>query len=161
MNTETTNTERSTHIMHTEKQIEFDKIKKIWMDLAITDYAKECIQNTEICLDEVELRNRLRDTTNSKEMIEKLGTPPLQNITEIRDIMAIGQKGDCLTPYQLERVERVLVVVERLRDYLSRGKQFYNSLAYYDENLDALSELREEINMKIRNDGVDDRATDR
>ena len=161
MNTETTNTERSTHIMHTEKQIEFDKIKNIWKGLAITDYAKECIQNTEICLDEVELRNRLRDTTNSKEMIEKLGTPPLQNITEIRDIMAIGQKGDCLTPYQLERVERVLVVVERLRDYLSRGKQFYNSLAYYDENLDALPELREEINMKIRNDGVDDRATDR
>lgn len=161
MNTETTNTERSTHIMHTEKQIEFDKIKNIWKDLAITDYAKEHIENTEICLDEVELRNRLRDTTNSKEMIEKLGTPPLQNITEIRDIMAIGQKGDCLTPYQLERVERVLVVVERLRDYLSRGKQFYNSLAYYDENLDALPELREEINMKIRNDGVDDRATDR
>ncbi|SKA64075.1 MutS domain V [Eubacterium uniforme] len=161
MNTETTNTERSTQIMHTEKQIEFDKIKNIWKNLAITDYAKECIQNTEICLDEVELRNRLRDTTNSKEMIEKLGTPPFQNITEIRDIMAIGQKGDCLTPYQLERVERVLVVVERLRDYLSRGKQFYNSLAYYDENLDALPELREEINMKIRNDGVDDRATDR
>ena len=147
--------------MTTEKQIEFDKIKNMWKELAITDYAKEQIENTGICLDEVELKNRLRDTTNSKEMIEKLGTPPLQNITEIRDIMAIGQKGDCLTPYQLERVERVLVVVERLRDYLSRGKQFYNSLAYYDENLDALPELREEINMKIRNDGVDDRATDR
>jgi len=147
--------------MKIEKQIEFDKIKNMWKDLAITDYAKKQIENTEICLDEVELKNRLRDTTNSKEMVEKLGTPPLQNITEIRDIMEIGQKGDCLTPYQLERVERVLVVVERLRDYLSRGKQFYNSLAYYDENLDALPELREEINMKIRNDGVDDRATDR
>ena len=87
--------------MKIEKQIEFDKIKNMWKDLAITDYAKKQIENTEICLDEVELKNRLRDTTNSKEMVEKLGIPPLQNITEIRDIMEIGQKGDCLTPYQL------------------------------------------------------------
>ena len=145
--------------MNIEKQIEFDKIKNMWKELAITDYAKDQIENIDIALDEMELRNRLRDTANGKEMIEKLGTPPLQNITEIREIMAIGERGDCLTCYQLERVESVLIVVQRLKDYLSRGKEFYNSIAYYDENLDGLSELREEINRQVRNDGVDDRAT--
>ncbi len=34
-----------------------------------------------------------------------------------------------------------------------------NSLAYYDENLDLLSELREEICSKIRNGAVDDLAS--
>lgn len=145
--------------MNIEKQIEFDKIKNMWKELAITDYAKDQIENIDIALDEMELRNRLRDTANGKEMIEKLGTPPLQNITEIREIMATGERGDCLTCYQLERVESVLIVVQRLKDYLSRGKEFYNSIAYYDENLDGLSELREEINRQVRNDGVDDRAT--
>ena len=82
-------------------------------------------------------------------MIEKIGTPPLQNITEIKDVLMIAEKGACLTPYQLERVEKVLVVVKRLKDYLSKGKLYQNSLAYYDENLDELPELRDYLSFKI------------
>ena len=83
----------------------------------------------------------------------------MQNVTEIKEILAISEKGDCLTPYQLERVERVLIIVERLKDYLSRGKEFSNPIAYYDENLAEEKELREEIRRQIRNEAVDDYAT--
>ena len=145
--------------MDTEKQIEFDKIKEIWSALAVTDYAKERIKETTVILDETELRRELKETTNSKEMIEKLGNPPLQDVTEIKEILTVAGRGDCLTPYQLERVEKVLVVVERLRDYLARGKQYENPLAYYDENLDELRYLRDEICRQIRYEAVDDRAT--
>ena len=65
----------------------------------------------------------------------------MQNISEIKEILSIAEKGDCLTAYQLERVERVLVVIKRLKDYLSRGKIYQNSLAYYDE--------KEQIRKKI------------
>ena len=80
--------------MNIDKQIEFDKVKEIWAELAITDYAKEQIRETTICLSENELRKLLRDTTSAKEMIEKLGTPPLQNITEIKDVLQIVEKGE-------------------------------------------------------------------
>ena len=145
--------------MNIEKQIEFDKIKALWTELAVTEYAKEKINSTTICLQETELRKRLRDTTDSREMVEKLGNPPLQNVTEIHEILQIAEKGDCLSPYQLERVHRVLVAVERLRDYLSRGRQLENHLAYYDENLPEEPELKEEIARQIRNEMVDDRAS--
>ncbi len=145
--------------MNTEKQIEFDKVKEVWSALAVTQYAKEQIENVGIILDENRLRKALRDTSDSRDMIEKLGDPPLQNVTEIRDILDIANKGECLTPYQLERVEKVLVAVERLIDYLKRAKQYENPLAFYDENLDPLSELKEEINSQIRNEAVVDRAT--
>ena len=56
--------------MNIDKQIEFDKVKEIWAELAITDYAKEQIRETTICLSEYELRKLLRDTTSAKEMIE-------------------------------------------------------------------------------------------
>ena len=138
--------------MNTERQIEFDKIKNIWAELAVTGYAKDCIEATEIILEEKELRKALRDTTNSREMVENLGNPPVQNVTEIREILEIAEKGDCLTPYQLERVEKVLVAVERLIDYLKRGKQYNNPLAYYDENLNPLDELRDEIVSFANND---------
>ena len=145
--------------MNIDKQIEFDKVKEIWADLAITDYAKEKIRDIELCFSENELNKLLKDTTDAKNMIEKVGTPPLQNITEIKDVLMIVEKGDCLTPYQLERVEKVLVVIKRLKDYLSRGKMYENSLAYYDENLDEIPELREEILSKIRGGIVDDYAS--
>ena len=145
--------------MNTEQQIEFNKIKEIWAGLAVTGSAREEIANASIFTDELELNKKLRDTTNSKKMIENLGNPPLQDVTEIREILMEAQKGGCLTPYQLERVEKVLVVVERLKDYLVRGKLFENPLAYYDENLDELKELREEICKKIRYEAVDDHAT--
>ncbi len=145
--------------MNTKKQIEFDKIKNIWAELAVTGYAKECIESADIILDERELRKAISDTTNSREMIEKLGNPPVQNVTEIREILVIAEKGDCLTPYQLERVEKVLTAVDRLIDYLRRGKQFDNPLAYYDENLNPLDELKNEIVRQIRNEMVEDRAT--
>ena len=145
--------------MNTETQIEFNKIKDMWAGLTSTDYAKEKISETDIILNERELRKALQDTTDSREQIEKLGNPPVQNVTEIREILTIADTGKCLTPYQLERVEKVLVAVERMMDYLSRGKQYENSLAYYDENLNPLSELKDEICRQIRSEEVDDRAT--
>lgn len=145
--------------MNIEKQIEFDKVKEIWSELAITDWAKEKIRKTGLFFSENELKKQLKDTTDARFLIEKLGTPPFQNITEIKEVLLIAEKGDCLTPYQLERVERVLVVIKRLKDYLSRGKVYQNSLAYYDENLDVIADLGQEISQKIRNDEVDDYAS--
>ncbi|MCR5323885.1 MAG: DNA mismatch repair protein MutS [Lachnospiraceae bacterium] len=145
--------------MNTEIQIEFDKVKEMWSDLAVTAYAKKMIANMGIILDETEIAGQLKETTDSRKMIEKLGNPPLQDVTEIKSILQAAERGDCLTPYQLERVEKVLIVVERLRLYLSRGKQYENPLAYYDENLDELGELQEEIGRQIRNEEVDDRAS--
>lgn len=145
--------------MNIDRQIEFDKVKEMWADLAITDWAKEQIKEVSICLSENGLRKQLRDTTDARNLMEKLGTPPLQNISEIKDILLVAEKGDCLTPYQLERVEKVLVAIKRLKDYLERGKMYQNSLAYYEENLDSITELREEICSKIRNGMVDDYAS--
>ena len=145
--------------MNIEKQIEFDKIKEIWKELTCTESATDTIQHMEVIVDEVELRKQLRDTGDARELIEKLGNPPLQNVDEMKEIMQIARRGDALSPYQLERVEKVLVVTRRLKDYLARGKQFENPLAYYDENLEGLEDLREEISRQIRNEVVDDRAS--
>ena len=108
--------------MNIEKQIEFDKIKEMWRNLALTARAKEQIQEVSFYLSEGELKKQLRDTSDGRAFIENFGTPPLQNVEEIKDILMAAQKGSCLTPYQLERVEKVLVAVMRLKDYLSRGK---------------------------------------
>lgn len=145
--------------MNIDKQIEFDKVKEIWADLAVTDWAKEKIKEVSLYFSENELRKQISNTTNAKDLIEKIGTPPLQNVSEMKNIILIAEKGDCLTPYQLERVEKVLIAIKRLKDYLKRGEIYNNSLAYYNENLDSISELHEEICHIIRNSTVDNYAS--
>lgn len=145
--------------MNIEKQIEFDKIKEMWVNLAVTDAAKEKIKSTSFYLSENELRKQIRDTTDSRNLIEQLGTPPLPNVEEIKEILSIAEKGACLSPYQLERVESVLTAIKRLKDYLNRGIIYENPIAYYHENLDAITELKDEIYRQIRNSAVDDYAS--
>ena len=61
-----------------ENQIEFNKVKEIWAGFAITKEAKDRIKDKWIILDESTLRAELKNTSDAKEMIEKLGNPPLQ-----------------------------------------------------------------------------------
>lgn len=145
--------------MNKEEQIAFDKIKEMWKNQAVTEAARDLISNAGPIYLESVLRRQLKDTTDSRNMIEQLGTPPIPNVEEIKRALATAEKGACLTPDQLERVEAILVAVRRLKDYLNRGKQQENSIAYYEENLEAMEDLREEISRQIRNGTVDDFAT--
>ena len=142
-----------------ENQIEFNKVKEIWAGLAITKEAKDRIKDKWIILDESTLRAELKNTSDAKEMIEKLGNPPLQDVSEILEILEVASKGECLTPYRLERVQSILSCLERLSSYLNRGKQYNNSLAYYDETLFTYEELKEEIVRQIRPEQVDSHAS--
>lgn len=142
-----------------EKQIEFDKVRQIWSELAVTTKAREMIADRWVILDESNLRREISDTSQARELIEKLGNPPLQDVSEIQEILTASQKGECLTPYQLERVNNILTVLERLAAYLKRGHQYENSLSFYDETLNAQPQLREEISQQIRGESVDDHAS--
>lgn len=145
--------------MNIEKALEFDQIKELWTALALTERAKEKISQTVPFLSESELTVRQRETSEAKLLIEKGGNPPLVSLTGIREWIETGKKGDCLTPAQLEEIEKALVAVMRLKDYLRRCRQYEVSLAYYDENLDDLQEIKETIRQQIRNGRVDDGAS--
>ncbi|MDO5408265.1 MAG: DNA mismatch repair protein MutS [Eubacteriales bacterium] len=145
--------------MNADRVLEFDTIKMKWKELAVTEWGKGQIDEAACILDERELRKHLKDTDDARSLIDRCGAPPLTSIDEAKEIVVLAGKDCCLTPYQLERIGGVLTAVRRLKDYLNRGKQFENALAYYELNLDDLEELREEIAMQIRGGEVDDYAS--
>lgn len=145
--------------MNIETMIEFDKVKELWAEFALTESAKKKIAEMTPYMSQSELEARLRDTTEARLLAEKLGNPPLVTLAGMQEIITIAKRGDCLTASQLEEVEKALVAVKRLKEYLCRGKQFEISLPYYEENLEALEEVREMILMQIRNGAVDDNAS--
>lgn len=145
--------------MEIEKIVEFHFIKEEWEKLALTDGAKKRIHECAPFLREGELNKELKETTQSRIMIEKCGTPPLISLEEMGDILIKAKMGECLTIEQLENVEKTLVGIQRLKDYLQRGISIQIPLAYYEENLIVMDDIRETIGNQIRNGKVDDHAS--
>ncbi len=141
------------------RMLEFDKIIELLEELAYTEKAKEQIRSLTPSLSEAEVKSRLRQTSEARLMLEKCGTPPLTAQEGMDELVMIAEKGGCLTPEQLEKIAVNLTAVKRLKDYLCRGKAYEIGLPYYEENLDSLEEIREEIMAKIRNGRVDDYAS--
>ena len=54
-----------------EKALEFDRIKEIWLEFALTDFAKREIDGIKPYLSEQELAARMRETTQARRMIEQ------------------------------------------------------------------------------------------
>lgn len=153
------NAEMGIKIMDTEMILEFDKIKEMWTELALTKWAKEKIRDTIPYMSESELLTKQRETTEAKQLIEKSGNPPLVSLNKIREYIQIAKTGNCLSVLQLEEIENALVAIMRLKNYLNHSKQWEISLAYYEENLDSLEYIREMIQLQIRNGKVDDNAS--
>ena len=143
----------------TESLIEFDKIKEIWGGFALTKSAKMKISGMKPFLSESELLVRLKETTESRLLLEKEGNPPLISLNDVREFLVTAEKKGILSAEQLTAISSSLVAVKRLKDYLQRCKRYGVSLAYYDENLEDLKEIRTEIEGKIRNGRVDDFAS--
>ena len=142
-----------------ESLIEFDEVKEIWGSFALTEKAKQEIEIMQPLLSESELLAKQRETTEAKLLLEKEANPPLISLNDMRKFLDTAEKEGILTAEQLTAVSVSLVAVKRLKGYLQRCKQYGASLAYYDENLDDLREIQEEIENKIRNGRVDDFAS--
>ncbi|MDD5901125.1 MAG: DNA mismatch repair protein MutS [Lachnospiraceae bacterium] len=142
-----------------EQLLEFDRIKELWAEYALTDAAKEQIRQAKPILSEAELLVKQRETSQGKRMIELCGNPPLASVQGLADIVEIAGKGDCLGVEQLLQVQQALTMVSRLKRYLCQGKQYEISLSYYEGNLEALDELRENIYVQIVNEQVSDNAS--
>lgn len=142
-----------------EQLLEFDKIKELWAEYALTNAAKERIRGIQPALSEAELLVMQRETSQGKKLMELCGTPPLASIQGLSEIVDIAGKGDCLSVEQLLTVQLALTMVSRLKKYLCQGKQYEISLAWYEENLEPLEELRESIYTQIVNEQVADNAS--
>ena len=142
-----------------ETILEFNKIKEIWKGYAMTDGAKEAIEGAAPMLSESQVRARLRETTEARDMIQRSGQPPLVSLSGIREWMRLAEIGGCLTAEQLEGMERALAAVDRMKRYLEQGKIHETALAWYGDDLQSCQDLREAIGQQIRGGQVSDHAS--
>ena len=141
------------------KILEFNKIRERLAEYACTEAAKNRFLALEPFLSERELRHSLLETTESREILDAAGMPPLAGMADMEKILITAEQGGFLLPEQFEYTESCLTAVKRLKDFLGRLKYMENSLTFYDVDLDEMEDLRDEIGAAIRNGRVDDNAS--
>ena len=144
---------------HTFHILEFDTILQQLEEMANTAAAKEQIRALEPYLYEGDVKRAQRETTEARLMIDSAGLPPLPAMTELDQILKTADQGGCLTAEELESVGMTLTAVKRLKDFLERCKYLETGLAYYEEQLNPLEDLREQIAATVRGGRVEDGAS--
>lgn len=139
--------------------LEFDIILNRLAGLACTQTAKDKSLALKPYLSEREAKRNLKQTSEAKDIIEKVGTPPLADITDINKITALVELGDMLVPEQFEKILVFAVTCKRLKQYLKRAESTGSEIAFYGGAILELLEIESEIERCIRNGQVDDRAT--
>lgn len=146
-------------MIYAETVLEFDNIKEKLIEYTYTEEAAYEAKGLTPMLSVREVEGKIRETSEAKVMIEKMGNPPLTSLDEAAQFIQMAEKGACLTGEQIEKTASVLTAIRRLRDYLNQCKQLELSLAYYEENLDDLPLVREEIHQSVRGGKVEDGAS--
>lgn len=139
--------------------LEFHKILNQLEELAYTKSGKEKIRNMEPYLSEREVRNALKETTEARIVLDKIGTPPLVSLDKVEELLTIAEKEGCLTAEQLEYISITLTAVNRLKEFLRRGMYLEVGVVYYETELHPLKEVKEELEKTIRNKEVDNSAS--
>ncbi len=136
---------------HTFQILEINRIIEKLEELALTEGAKEQIRNLTPELKEAEVRKNLRDTTQARMILDRMGQPPAVAMNGMTAIFKSVMQEGILMPEDLESVGTMLTGVKRYKDFLNRCKYLELSLAYYEENLDPLESLAKELFESIRN----------
>ena len=80
---------------HTFDAVAFTEIIEQLAEYANSPQAKEKIRNLQPYLDEGELKRNMRDTTQARQMLDLLGTPPLPAMEQIGILWKRQCLGSC------------------------------------------------------------------
>ncbi|MBW4845582.1 MAG: DNA mismatch repair protein MutS [Lachnospiraceae bacterium] len=144
---------------HTFQILEFNLILEKLEEFAHTEAAKEHIKNLTPCLKEGEVKKSLRDTTEARTIIDRMGLPPAVSMNGLKEIMITARQGGCLSAEELEQTGGMLTAVKRFKDFLNRCKYLELGLPYYEQDLNPLEDLAREIYESVRNGKVEDSAS--
>lgn len=141
------------------EMLEFNKIREMLKAYAMTEAARQRLENLHPFLDQARAEAAVRETTEARKVLDAFGNPPFSETEGIRKTVQEVQAGGLLTPDQLEEIRQFAVMNLRLVRYLTRCRELAAGLAGFAAGLQDLSCLQDEIERCIRGGRVDDYAS--
>ena len=142
------------------RTLEFDKIREMLAEHALSGNVKEEIMRLEPYMDEAKALSELNKTTQAKTIMISMGSPPLASMTNLIKVISLIEKDAMLMPENLVSVSHFISACKRMKAYLKSAESTAQEIAYYGGSIDDLGFLQDEIDGCIRNDAVYDKASD-
>lgn len=133
----------------TLQTLEFDKIRDMLADSALTAGARELALRLTPTDREEEIIRRLRRTTDAKRLMHIKGAPSFGDVRDVSDACERAVKGAVLTPRELLDVADLLMVSRRLLEYIRMNRLFETVLDEVFERLTTNRSLEEKITRAI------------
>lgn len=143
----------------TRSMLEFNNIMEMLKEYALTEKAKERISKLEPVMNQKELEEKLRETTEARKLLDMAGQPPLMSVNQIEQLVLGAGKGELLSVDELEAIRQFCASCGRLKRFLNKSRELGLSIAVYGEGIDQLDELRLEIERCIRSGHVEEDAS--
>ncbi len=141
------------------RTLEFDKIREMLAQHALSDNVKEELLNIKPYMSEDKVISELNKTSQAKEIMETMGSPPLASVTSLLNVLSMIEKDAMLLPENLLSVTQFIASCRRMKSYLKNAESTALDVAYYGASIDTLSYLQDEIDGCIRNNTVYDKAS--
>lgn len=145
--------------MTTESILEFDQIKQMLINCAVSEQAKQKLSLLTPILDEGECKLKMEETTQARTLLDTYGTPPLSHMKGLSEILLSVEQHSMLIPEQLITVSSFITTCERLTNYLKKAETSNLDVAYYGRSMTDHTAIRDEIVNVIRSNTVDDCAS--
>jgi MutS2 family protein len=141
------------------KLLEYDRIKEMLKERALSDLAKEEIDRLEPSLQIRQIETWLKETTEARTLINRSSYVPIHPLKGIKEILDKCRKEAVLREEELTALAGFLKEAGKLKAYFA-GKEIYApSVCLYANSIQELDEVWTEIDRCIINGQVDDRAT--
>lgn len=142
-----------------DEMLEFNTIKMKLKQYALTEEAKQKFDELSPILKEWECKDKLKETTEARTLLDIQGTPPLGCTDGIKEIAEAAERGEMLTIDRLEKICQYTILCFRIKKYLAKGEELNLALSQYGRGMEDLEILKEEIQQCIWNDKIDDNAS--
>ncbi|HQA07279.1 MAG TPA: DNA mismatch repair protein MutS [Syntrophomonadaceae bacterium] len=139
--------------------LEFPKILEEIKTFALTETARQLLDQLKPSVNERQIQNWMDETTEARTMLGVNSSVPLPIMENIPEIMAKLGKGFVLAPQELESCGKLLEGVKRMVKYMEAMQTVAPRLASYAHSMFALDDLYDEITGAIVNQEVADRAS--
>ncbi len=139
--------------------LEFNKILELLSENAVSESAKQKLLELRPYLSERDVIAKIKDTTEARKILDHIGTAPLPNMKDIKQLLELAEKGGMLIPEQLTQVGLFINACKRMKSFLKRAESLCVDIAGYGGSINELTNLSNEIQNTIRNHAVDDNAS--
>ncbi|GAA0359178.1 endonuclease MutS2 [Bacillus horti] len=143
----------------TSEALEFNRLKEIMMDFAVSEQAKAMIRNLQPSTSAKIITNQIKETTEAKAILQKSSSVPLQSLSGMERLMSGIGKGVFLNPEQLMQVWTLLDHGKKMIRFMKDKETIAPQVSTYAQSIAPLPHLADEIERCIRNGRVDDAAS--